>query len=131
MHCDAYVIGTRGVEYLVIDWREGGKRRVALDAWLLEADGLTPIWDGEGIAGEPVYWGERNDAIMSRVHARVLLQTAAMMHLGRGRWTRVSVLAHYVRVTETDVETMPNTWAKPKAYGPRTRPPENKLPDWL
>lgn len=127
LHCDAYLLARGLLKYLVMDWREGGIRQVALDAYLIEADGLTPVWDANAILdhGQPVYWSRETPWIAS-IHTRVLVQCSTMMTLGAGRWARCVMQAHYVRVVETDVELS----AKANKYverAPRALP----LPDIL
>lgn len=105
LHCDAYVLA-RGLErYLVIDWREGGRAQVALDAYLIEADGLTPVWDANAVRdnGQPIYW-TRETPWIAAIHMRVLVACGTMLTLGAGRWARVLIQAHYVRVVERDCE---------------------------
>jgi hypothetical protein len=101
LHCDAFCIDHLGVLYLVIDWREGGKKRVALDAYLIEPDGLTPVWDTERPnGGRQVYWTRANHTIMARIHARVLEQASRLaVQVG---WRRVMVQAHYVLARDID-----------------------------
>lgn len=116
LHCDAYVIERGAHSYLIIDWREGGKIRIALDAYLIEADGLTPAWDN-GMTGRPVYWHKANAAIMARVHQTVLLcaaraaATGGLRTMGGKQWARVMVQAHYVMVRESDTEIAGNRYA--------------------
>jgi hypothetical protein len=87
------------LKYLVIDWREGGRAQVALDAWLIEPDGLTPIWDASRLSGVPLQWGA-DGVPWPALHQRVLAQAAQAE--GSGRWARVVTQAHYVTVRDTD-----------------------------
>lgn len=117
LHCDAFAIylPESNALALVIDWREGGKVQIACDAYLIEPDGLTPLWDATGALarGTPVYWTRANNALMRRVHATVLAEAdkaRALESIGLGeatrRWARVAVQAHYVHVKELDGEAM-------------------------
>lgn len=132
LHCDAYVRDHGHFKALLIEWTEGGGRLIARDVYLVESDGLTPMWDDDGriMSGLPVYWTPANDDVMRRLHARVLL--LADDAEGRfARWPRVSLLAHYVHVKHTDCEipASRNKYAPPKAYKARER--KATLPDWL
>lgn len=123
LHCDAYVMHTRNpadVTALVIDWREGGRKRVALDAYMIEPDGLTPLWDAErhAVGGVPVYWTRANHTTMRRVHMTVLNEVAAAE--ASGRWARVSLVAHYVHVDERDPWRGENHYRERKPYAPRS-----------
>jgi len=122
LHADAYVM-TLGSEptatalkYLVIDYRRGGRERIALDAWLVEADGLTPMWDALDVLGRgsPVTWGTLG-VPWARLH-RTVVETA---YAARGPWSRVSLQCHYVRATDRDTEPKVN------AYKERAKPLEN------
>lgn len=125
LHCDAYAVLWHGREYLVIDWREGGKVQVALDAWLIERDGLTPVWDARRVIGKPVYWSALNSGVMARVHRTVLQLAQDMGELYLGlRWTRVMVQAHYVMVREADPEISANKYAGHKPYAARSPFPD-------
>lgn len=106
LHCDAYVFEVSALKYLVIDWREGGSRRVALDAYLIEDDGLTPVWDALRLwaAGVPVTWHAANHGAMRSVHARVIAEARKAEGLGGGRYARVVIQAHYVRAAESNTE---------------------------
>lgn len=116
LHMDAYVVLFAGHGYLTIEWREGGALLVALDTYLIESDGLVPVWDITRAHGKALYWGETNNALMARLHKTVLDQPARMLELGRGRWTRVSAQCHYVHVREKDAEIPPerNYYVTPK-----------------
>ena len=103
LHADA---DTRYIDqraYLMIDWKEAGRVQVALDAWLIEADGLTPVWQPAYLwgRGERVYWTARNHAMMCRIHRRVVEQVWEAGVLA-ARWSRVSLQTHYVHVTDND-----------------------------
>jgi hypothetical protein len=124
LHCDAFVLYRDALKYLLIDWRLGGRQRVALDAYLISDDAsLTPVWDAERVQleGTPLYWTRENDPWMRAVHARVFDLAGSALDAGtaHGRWSQVSTLAHYVRCTERDPEPANNEY---KEY---TR----KLPD--
>lgn len=114
MHMDAYILSAKGRTYLLIDFRRGGTFRIAVDAWLIEQDGLTPIWDAVGLqnVGEPVYWSRANHAWMRGVHQTVLAQAEKMMGFSQGRWTRVVTQCHYVHVTDTDCEIRDNKYVE-------------------
>lgn len=158
LHCDAYVVAHgEALKYLVIDWHEGGRVRIATDAWLIQDDGLTPVWDALRVwnTGVPVIWTRANDATMRRVHKRVVICAAELaaqgdMLTGRTRWARVAIQAHYVRVRDTDCEVAANGYTgratgdnapmtmqerllagAPSIGKRRGRPPRVRLPDWL
>lgn len=105
LHCDAYVMKWNALKYLVIDWREGGKRQIALDAYLIQEDGLTPVWDAMSTldAGVSLLWGTEG-VPWAALHVRVLAQGPRMLALGKGKWARVATQAHYVKVRERDCE---------------------------
>jgi hypothetical protein len=126
LHCDVYVFEFATRSYLVLDWREGGFKRVALDGYLIDADGLTPVWNIEPMwrGGKPRYWTRANHALMSRIHRTALAQGPRMLSLGT--WARVVVHAHYVRLNESDTEPGAGGYKEPKPYAPR-----GGLPDWL
>lgn len=132
MHMDAFVFVFGAQRYLMIDWREGGKTQVALDGYLIEDDGLTPVWDIEKLraGGRPEYWTRANHATMSRVHRRVLMEPARMMALGMGKWVRVVTQVHYVYVRETDCEIAANKYVDRKPYAARITA-KGPLPDIL
>lgn len=153
LHCDAYVFETRALkQLLVIYWREGGKRLVARDAYLIEPDGLTPVWDTDESAHvRPVIWTRANGATFARMHQSVL-QLAADAGARFARWSRISLQAHYVRVTDSDVEGFKNAYkprgsatdaaavptmtallAQPSTVGRKRGRPRKvrQLPDWL
>lgn len=152
LHCDAYVVSHGALNYLIIDWREGGKTNVALDGWLIEPGGLTETWDIGRLwnVGVPQYWTQDNHVIMRAIHKRVLAQASEALKVGNGRWARVVTQAHYVKVRETDCEIADNKYVERKPKGepptlrdvlskpgvigkPRGRPrkPRRILPDWL
>lgn len=110
LHCDAYLFLTDNREYLVIDWREGGKVLVAHDAYLIEPDGLTPVWGVAAVRqGALMYWTRENNATMGGMHQRVLAnvrETAVRFP----KWSRVSLLCHYVHCPDTDCEIRDNRY---------------------
>lgn len=114
LHCDAFALELHALKYLLIDWRLGGRERIALDAYLIgEGPTLTPVWDAERVQleGTPLHWS-RGTPWLASVHARVfdLAGSAGDAGLAHGRWSRVSVLAHYVRCTEKDPEPANNRY---------------------
>lgn len=125
LHCDAYVFDYLGQEYLRVEWREGGRKLVASDAWLIEPDGLTPVWGDDCTRGRAVFWSRANHATLRGVHARVLALVSDMHQLGN--WSRVVVQAHYVHVREQDCELRENAYKPPKSYAVR----RNSMPDIL
>lgn len=131
LHCDAYTFAVGEARYLYIDWREGGRKQVALDCYLIEVDGLTPVWDAGRVwaSGVPVYWHSGNSAVMARLHKRVLAQRATMLDLGQGRWTQVATLCHYVLIRQNDPEIRDNAYVERKTY--KTGITANTLPDIL
>lgn len=106
LHCDAYALAVGDKRYLLIDWRQGGRKQIALDCYLIERDGLTEVWDAGRIwvNATPVFWHAGNNATMARLHKAVLSQQAVMVTLWPGRWTQVVTQCHYIHVNETDVE---------------------------
>lgn len=116
LHCDAYVMDHSGFKALVIDWRQGGREQVALDAYLIADDGLTPLWNPVRmyLDGTPLTWSRGLHTWFRRVHATVIAEAAKAQ--ASGRWGRVSVQAHYVDVREADVEIAENRYNAPKAY---------------
>lgn len=128
MHMDAYLIIHGERSYLIIDWREGGFKRIALDAYWVEPDGLTPVEGAYAetmwLSGKPEYWTRANHATMRRLHKTVLAQPAQMLALGRGRWARVVMRAHYVWARESDCEITgaANKYVERKPYTPRAQP---------
>ena len=128
LHCDAYVFEYHYFQYLTIDWREGGHKLIASDTWLIEPEGLTPVWDARRDLGRNVYWTRRNAATMARVHKTVLAQAPRMMELTRGRYARVVAQAHYVHVRNVSGEIDGNAYKPPRPYAPRKRAP---MPDIL
>lgn len=84
---------------------------MALDAYKIDADGLTPLWDADAHwYAAPLQVTAREGALWARVHARVI--HAAREAEGSGRWARVSVLAHYVACTEKDAEIASNNYGR-------------------
>lgn len=132
LHLDAYIFQYHGNEYLELEWNEGGKRLVARDTYLIEPDGLTPVWSTARAYGVPVFWTRHNHMTMARVHRTVLLEAENALKPTSPLWARVSVLCHYVHVTDTDCEITgaANSWKPPAPYKrkPRQLP---KLPDIL
>lgn len=129
LHCDAYIFTLEGREYLTVEWHEGGRKPIALNTWLIEPDGLTPVWDIPRASGQLMYWTKANNAAMARIHKTVLAMEDTMLTLGMGSWSRVSLRAHYVHVTETNVEKGLDVGYTPrKPYKPRAR---LALPDIL
>lgn len=118
LHCDAYVHLFAHREFLILDWREGGSKPIALDAWRVDTDGLTPVWD-RSVQGIPMY--SRDPTLHARVVAEVRRTQAA------GPWLRVSLLCHYIDVRETNVEA-PLTMRAPQT---RRQKYTSKLPDIL
>lgn len=131
LHSDAFAFALSGRMYLVVDFRTGGKDRVAADGWLIETDGLVPLnYDllGEVFrAGSPMLWDARNNATMGPGHKHVHNWNDHMMALGQGRWTQLSARMHYVRVEGDNCEPYPNKWTPRKDYAPR----KGKIPDML
>lgn len=129
LHCDAYVLALDRVQYLVIDWRVGGKRQLAFDCYLIEPDGLTPVWNAGHVwaTGKRVFWTRYNHATMRGVHARVLAQVPAMQALSG--LTQTTVQAHYVYVKDESCEPLRNEWKPPKPYKKRAK--ITRLPDIL
>lgn len=108
LHCDARVLDAHAFKVLTLDWREGGRTQIADDAYLIEPDGLTPLWarDFHLRPVVPVYWTRANHALMSRLHRAVLGEVAKAE--ASGRWARVVVQCHYVHVRETNGEIARN-----------------------
>lgn len=105
LHLDARVLYVDDFKapVLVLDWRQGGKARVALDAYLIEPDGLTPLWDAERVArvgGSPLYWSHVNRDTFAPLHVSVLAMAAEAEQ--SGRWARVSTVCHYVYASDRD-----------------------------
>lgn len=123
LHLDAYLFAFGGNVYLALDWTEGGFKRVALDGYLVESDGLTPVWDiaPMRLAGKPLSWSARNHATLARVHQTVMGRVPVMLSLGLGRWSRVVTLAHYVMRPETDPEPGHGAYSDPKPYASRSK----------
>ena len=115
LHCDAQVIDAGALKYLAIDWRKAGRVRVALDAYMIEPDGLTPLWDATTPARHAVRlltWGAPG-VPWEALHARVCEQAATAQDAGQaqGTWARVSLLAHYVPALDLDAEIAGNSYA--------------------
>ena len=116
LHRDAFVWELGSFKVLHIDWREGGRKQVAEDAYLIEPDGLTPLWsqDWRLMARMSLHWTRATHAMFAPLHARVIAEA----RLAGERWAQVSVLAHYIKCGERNAEIGAN------AYG-------RKLPDIL
>lgn len=92
------------MHFLMIDWRRAGRERVALDAYMIEPDGLTPLWDASlpvKLSARVIHWGDVN-VPWNALHARVCEQAATAADAGQ--WARVSLLAHYVPALDIDAE---------------------------
>lgn len=126
MHCDAYLWQAEGFKYVEIWWTEGGTRFMAHDLYVVEDDGLTPMWNA---ADNPraIYWTWENHAWMRRIHKTVLAQGDRMLGIGRGRWARVVTQAHYIHVTDRDCEPTRNSYNPPKPYAPRAGSTSHEL----
>lgn len=111
LHCDARVLDLNTFKVLAIDWNEGGRKQVARDAYVIEPDGLTPLWDTAWrfAVSVPILW-TRDTPWLGPVHARVIAE--ATKALSTGPWSRVSLLAHYVRCTEYDTELKRNVYTE-------------------
>jgi hypothetical protein len=114
-----FIFGKR--EYLQLEWREGGTKLIALDTWLVEPDGLTPVWDMSRANGALTY------NTNPQLHARVIQQAREAEMADR--WVRVSVLCHYIDARETDVETRLSMITRKRRDGPQYD--MGKLPDIL
>lgn len=135
LHCDAFVLDYVNVQYLLIDWREGGRTQVALDCYRIDTDGLTPVWLAGAVwaDGRRMYWTRSNAGWMAGVHKRVIAQGNLMLSI-RPNYARVVTLAHYVNVRDTDAEipSERNAYTERKPYKTRkTRTTRNTLPDIL
>lgn len=120
LHCDAYVIELENHMYLLIDWCEGGRKLIAVDAYLIEPDGLTPVWDSDRVRkGTRVFWGFEG-VPWGPLHKRVLTE-AGDMPKRFNQWARILVQCHYVKLGETDTEIRGerNKYKERKEYAPR------------
>jgi hypothetical protein len=120
LHLDAYTLNVGALKYLLLDWRESGRERLALDAYLVEPDGLTPVWDAEKLSGVQCYWNLPERSLYAELHMRVLAEAAKAQDTGR--WSRVSLWAHYVYVRESDPERGLEP-SKPRGAYKRKLPP--------
>lgn len=118
LHLDAYVMQSGTLKYLELWWSEGGHKIMAHDLYMIESDGLTPIWQAPDNA-HALHWTRENNAWMARVHKTVLAQEGRMLALGQGRWARVVTQCHYVLVRDTNAEPARNKYTAPKEYVPR------------
>lgn len=130
MHMDAWTFLYEGKPYLLIDFREGGFKQIALDAWMIEADGLV---EAEGYVVEQMrldaekrFWTSKNNLIMSGIHKHVLAWGQRMMGFSRGRWTVLMTRCHYVHVKQVDPE-IPRERNFYKPYGSQAAHPVRKL----
>lgn len=118
------------LKYLDVRLTLGGTTPVAHDAYLIEPDGLTPVWDVTVADGIPLYWSQA-DAWWPTLHSRVIEMAGDAATLGP--WSRVSLLCHYVslRTLDTSPEIPPerNHYKERAPYKPRAR--VNGLPDIL
>ena len=109
LHCDAFMVLYRplAADVLVLDWHKGGRKLIARDAYLIEPDGLTPLWDTSKVLldGIPQYWTPANHKLMARVHRTVVERCDELPQV-------VSLLAHYVRLTERDGEIAANKYVE-------------------
>lgn len=121
IHCDAYVFTFGGNQYLQLEWRVGGGVLMALDTWLIEPSGLTPVWNIHRRNGALTY--DTNPAL----HARVIVQAQGAYVAVHGI-TRVSLLCHYIDVRERDPEA---SLGDPLATRTRRTRARATLPDVL
>jgi hypothetical protein len=128
LHCDAYLYADAFKDYLVVSYRVGGRKLIALDGYLAEPDGLTPIWDVEALVTRAnvrrAFWTRSNHALMRRIHKNVL--NMAREANAQGQYQRVTLLCHYVRVTDEPCEPGQGAYKTPKR-----RAMQNSLPDIL
>jgi hypothetical protein len=112
LYCDAFLILRTPHHYLVLDWTDTSKRRVALDGYLITPTALVPVWDASAITGIEQYWSALNAPIMQRVHQTVIRETQADVAWRLG-YLGVSLLCHYVRVWDVEPLTGVNKYRQP------------------
>lgn len=106
IHADAFLILHNNAIHLVIYWTRNGRKRIALDGWLVTPSLLIPIWDVSTVTGQPLFWSRHNHALIARVHANTLkVVDSARAHLGA-----VSLLCHYVPQSDPEPLTVPNRY---------------------
>jgi hypothetical protein len=104
LHMDAYLLSIGSDLYLYVDCKARGVVSVAESAYLLRGREVSEVWDAARVCalGVQEYWSRANHEHATRAHLHVL--DAAERFKALGRYTRVSVLAHYVNVSESDPE---------------------------
>lgn len=122
LHADAQVIDAGAVKYLVISWRRAGRVQVALDAYVIEADGITPVWDASAPARHALRllsWGAPG-VPWDALHARVCEQVAVAADAGEasGTWSRVTLLCHYVPRADVAGEIERNVYGQVISHNP-------------
>jgi hypothetical protein len=118
LHLDAHIMLFGGRMYLDMYWSAGGTREVARDVYLIEPDGLTPVWDMTNL-GKDVYWSKLTHKDIAPVHAAVVARAREVERTGR--WARVSVQAHYVHAGDECLEPGAGAYKPPKAREGRAR----------
>ncbi len=109
LHMDAYVQNIiSGSPALVVYTTDRGRWAHTQSAWLIESDGLTPLWDIPPMSAKRVYWTRANHATMRRVHKTVLAM-AQTMPLGPEH-RRVSLMCHYVFQSAANPEIAANQY---------------------
>jgi hypothetical protein len=104
LHMDAYLLSIGSDLYLYVDCKARGVVSIAESAYLLRGQVISEVWDVARVCalGVQEYWSRANHEQAMRAHLHVM--HAAESFTRSGRYTRVSVLAHYVNASESDAE---------------------------